>query len=57
VGSPDDPAGQQVTGAVIRAALTGLPYKQRAALVLRYFADLSEADTATILGCSAASSQ
>jgi RNA polymerase sigma-70 factor (sigma-E family) len=54
-GSPDDPADQQATGAVIRAALTGLPYKQRAALVLRYFADLSEAETATILGCSAGS--
>lgn len=53
--SPDDPADQQATGAVVRAALTGLPYKQRAALVLRYFADLTEGETATILGCSAGS--
>lgn len=29
-----------------------LPPKQRAALVLRYYEDLSEADTASLLGCS-----
>jgi RNA polymerase sigma factor (sigma-70 family) len=29
-----------------------LPPKQRAALVLRYYEDLSEADTAEALGCS-----
>jgi RNA polymerase sigma-70 factor (sigma-E family) len=29
-----------------------LPAKQRAAVVLRYYEDLSEADTAQILGCS-----
>lgn len=29
-----------------------LPTKQRAAVVLRYYEDLSEADTAAILGCS-----
>ncbi|MEX0836552.1 MAG: sigma-70 family RNA polymerase sigma factor, partial [Nitriliruptor sp.] len=29
-----------------------LPAKQRAAVVLRYYEDLSEADTAELLGCS-----
>lgn len=33
-------------------ALAALPPRQRAALVLRYFLDLSEADAATALGCS-----
>jgi RNA polymerase sigma-70 factor (sigma-E family) len=33
-------------------ALRALPKGQRAALVLRYFADLSVQDTATALGCS-----
>ena len=33
-------------------ALAGLPPRQRAVLVLRYFDDLSEAETAAMLGCS-----
>ena len=33
-------------------ALAGLPPKQRAVLVLRYYEDLSEADIADVLGCS-----
>jgi len=37
------------------AALQQLSSKQRATLVLRFFDDLSEADTATALGCSAGS--
>jgi len=32
-------------------ALAELPARQRAVLVLRYFADLPEAEIATILGC------
>ena len=33
-------------------ALSGLPARQRAVLVLRYYEDLSEADIADVLGCS-----
>jgi RNA polymerase sigma-70 factor (sigma-E family) len=39
-------------GIVVRNALAGLTAKQRAVLVLRYFDDLSERDTAEILGVS-----
>jgi RNA polymerase sigma-70 factor (sigma-E family) len=35
-------------------ALATLPARQRAALVLRYYEDLSERETATVLGCSLA---
>lgn len=33
-------------------ALDGLPHRQRAALVLRFYEDLSEAQSAELLGCS-----
>ncbi len=33
-------------------ALRGLPDRQRAAVVLRHWCDLSEAETASIMGCS-----
>lgn len=36
-------------------ALAGLPAGQRAVLVLRYFSDLSEAETAATLGCTVGS--
>ena len=39
------------------SALGQLPTRMRAVLVLRYWEDLSEADTAAILGCSAGDSQ
>jgi RNA polymerase sigma-70 factor (sigma-E family) len=39
--------------AVLKAALMDLPAGQRAAVVLRYWLDLSEAETAAALGCSA----
>ncbi|WP_116948711.1 SigE family RNA polymerase sigma factor [Jiangella endophytica] len=38
--------------AVVVSALRTLPARQRAVVVLRYFADLSEADTAVAMGCS-----
>jgi RNA polymerase sigma factor (sigma-70 family) len=34
------------------SALADLPSRQRACVVLRYFEDLSVADTATVLGCT-----
>ncbi|SDE35682.1 RNA polymerase sigma-70 factor, sigma-E family [Blastococcus fimeti] len=37
------------------AALEGLPPRMRAVIVLRYYEDLSEADTAAALGCSVGS--
>lgn len=37
---------------VVRAALGRLTSKQRAVLVLRYFEDLPESETAALLGCS-----
>jgi RNA polymerase sigma-70 factor (sigma-E family) len=55
---PPEPAvGPDVADAVVRRlvarrALAVLTPRQRAVLVLRYFEDLSEADTAEVLGCS-----
>ena len=36
----------------VRRALAAVPARQRAALVLRYFEDLPEAQVADLLGCS-----
>ena len=47
-----DIAERLVDRRVLLQALRRLPPKQRAALVLRYFDDLSEAATAAALGCS-----
>jgi RNA polymerase sigma-70 factor (sigma-E family) len=41
-----------VDRAVLWEAVTALPPRQRAVVVLRYYADLSEADIAEALGCS-----
>jgi RNA polymerase sigma-70 factor (sigma-E family) len=38
----------------LRAAISALPPRQRAAVVLRYYADLSEQQAGEALGCSAA---
>ena len=54
---PDDEAAPDAYGSVesrgaVLTALATLPVAQRRVLALRYLADLSEADTATVLGCS-----
>jgi RNA polymerase sigma-70 factor (sigma-E family) len=47
------PAGADADAAYdLRQALTGLPRRQRAVVVLRYFDDLTEAQVAAALGCS-----
>jgi len=51
------PSGQDVAESValraaLMSALAALPPRQRACVVLRYFDDLSVADTAAVLGCS-----
>jgi RNA polymerase sigma-70 factor (sigma-E family) len=47
-----DPASGLADRATLLAALARLPKQMRAVLVLRYWEDLSEADTAKLLGCS-----
>ncbi|MBD8870190.1 SigE family RNA polymerase sigma factor [Nocardioides sp. MJB4] len=47
-----DIAGAVVESQVLLVALRALPERQRAAVVLRHWCDLSEADTAAAMGCS-----
>lgn len=47
-----DPSGGTVERTMLLAALGKLPRRMRAVLVLRYWEDLSEAETAEILGCA-----
>ena len=48
----EDFADSQALAAQIRQALQALPRRQRAVVVLRYYADLPEAEVADLLGCS-----
>lgn len=48
---PATPAGQTTARHTLLGLLDRLPSRQRAAIVLRYYADCSEADTAALLGC------
>ncbi|MFI5910884.1 SigE family RNA polymerase sigma factor [Dactylosporangium sp. NPDC051541] len=52
-GGGGDPAGALTERSALVAELGRLPERMRAVLVLRYWEDLSEAETAAILGCSA----
>ncbi len=53
---PDQPGGDALAISDVRhslvTALATLPPRQRAVVVLRYFSDLTEAQTAAALGCS-----
>lgn len=48
----DDPAEQQALRDAMWRAITRLPARQRAMVVLRYYEDLSEVQTAEVLGVS-----
>ena len=50
--SATDGADQRHTRDALVGALMELPYGQRAAVVLRYWLDLTETETALVLGCS-----
>lgn len=47
-----DPAGTVIESQTLLLALRQLPERQRAAVVLRHWCDLSEADTAAAMRCS-----
>jgi RNA polymerase sigma-70 factor (sigma-E family) len=47
-----DAASSVVDREMLRGALLSLTPRQRAVIVLRYFEDMSERDTAAVLGCS-----
>lgn len=55
MGAPDEalPAPDPEQRDALWTALQQLPFRQRAAVVLRYYEDLSEAQTAAVMGCSA----
>ncbi len=46
------PEGRTVDREAVWKAVTALPPRQRAVVVLRYYEDLSEAEIAEVLGCS-----
>ncbi len=48
-----DPTAPREDDEELRAALRALPPRMRAAVVLRFYADLSEQQTAEAMGCSA----
>jgi RNA polymerase sigma-70 factor (sigma-E family) len=47
-----DPWSHVELASAMNQALLGLPIRQRAVLVLRFYEDLTEAQTADLLGCS-----
>ncbi len=53
--SAEEGAYSLVERAAVVQALRELPRRQREAVVLRYYADMSEADAAAVMGCSVGS--
>lgn len=51
-GNPTDPFAAVDDREALRRALRALPQRQRAVVVLRYYEDCSEEETAAALGCS-----
>lgn len=51
-GSAPDPAERSGNHAQVSALLAGLPRRQRTAVVLRYYSDLSDLEIAQAMGCS-----
>jgi RNA polymerase sigma factor (sigma-70 family) len=49
-----DPAAEQASRDAAWALLAGLPRRQRAVLVLRYYEDLADTEIAAVLGCAPA---
>ncbi|MGC3953531.1 MAG: SigE family RNA polymerase sigma factor [Propionicimonas sp.] len=54
---PDTPADRVLDAMVIGDLARDLPYRQRVALVLRYYEDRSFAEIGAVLGCSDASAR
>ncbi|MER6978197.1 SigE family RNA polymerase sigma factor [Streptomyces carpinensis] len=52
VAGHDEAVSRAAERGPLLAALAGLPPKQRAVVVMRYWEDLSEAEVAEVLGCS-----
>jgi RNA polymerase sigma factor (sigma-70 family) len=50
--SPREAVTEADTSVDLRTALAAVPPRQRAAIVLRYYCDLSVEETATVLRCS-----
>jgi RNA polymerase sigma-70 factor (sigma-E family) len=56
VGAPEEVPESDIAGRlVMREAIAALPRRQREAVVLRYYADLTEATTAEVMGVSVGS--
>jgi RNA polymerase sigma-70 factor (sigma-E family) len=54
LGTPvDDPAGRYAERDAMRHRIARLPRKQRAAILLRYYEDCTDAEIAEVLGCTA----
>lgn len=49
--APGDDLGDTASAIAVRSAVAALPERERRALILRYFADLSVAEVASLMSC------